>query len=160
MTRLQEIKELQALAEKLQLENSDLIGRYSFAELEAIYNGIGPEAFPEWLRGFISALHPSLAVVALIHDLEWHASDFSRESFTESNRRFKSNGSRAAKGLFGWYDPRRYIVMNQARRFANICQAFGWKAWCDAGIARKRSETIRAVLARPEGEGERPENLC
>ena len=39
-------------------------------ELFSIYNGIGPDSFPEWLRGLVSALHPSLAVAAFIHDIE------------------------------------------------------------------------------------------
>ena len=49
MNRLKEIKELKALAEELQLENREIIRK---------------------LRGLVSALHPSLAVVAFIHDIE------------------------------------------------------------------------------------------
>ena len=78
MNRLKEIKELKRQAEEFQLENREIIGKYSMAELAAIYNGIGPDAFPEWLRDTISALHPSLAVVAFIHDCEWHESDRSK----------------------------------------------------------------------------------
>jgi len=70
MNRLKEIKELKRFAEDLQLENREIIGRYTMPELCSIYNGIGPDSFPDWLRGCISALHPSLAVVAFIHDIE------------------------------------------------------------------------------------------
>ena len=83
MNRLKEIKELKALAEELQLENREIIRKYKITELASIYNGIGPDSFPEWLRGLISALHPSLAVVAFIHDIEWHESDGSKEKFTQ-----------------------------------------------------------------------------
>ena len=89
MNRLKEIKELKALAEELQLENREIIRKYKITELASIYNGIGPDSFPEWLRGLVSTLHPSLAVVAFIHDIEWHESDGSKEKFTESNNRFK-----------------------------------------------------------------------
>ena len=82
MNRLKEIKELKALAEELQLENREIIRKYKITELAGIYNGIGPDSFPEWLRGLVSALHPSLAVVAFIHDIEWHESDGSKEKFT------------------------------------------------------------------------------
>ena len=58
-------------------------------------------------------------------------------SFAGSNERFKSNGRRAAKAAFGWWNPRRYIVMNQARRFGNCCQLFGWKAWLAPSEAKE-----------------------
>ena len=68
--------------------------------------------------------------MAFIHDIEWHESDGSKEKFTESNNRFKTNGYTAAKANYSWWNPLRYIVMNHARRFGNICQLFGWAAWC------------------------------
>ena len=120
MNRLKELKELRAKAESLQLDNAAILRKYNMQQLCAIYNGIGPDSFPDWLRECISALHPSLAVVALIHDVEWHETDKSKEKFTESNDRFKQNGYKVAKAEFGWYNPRRYVVMNQARRFGNI----------------------------------------
>lgn len=144
MNRLKEVKELKALAEELQLENREIIRKYKITELASIYNGIGPDSFPEWLRGLVSALHPSLAVVAFIHGIEWHESDGSKEKFTESNNRFKTNGYMVAKANYSWWNPLRYIVMNHARRFGNICQLFGWAAWCSPGecavCKKKRGE--------------------
>ena len=143
MNRLKELKMLKEKAEELQLDNREILSKYTLTELSAIYNGIGPDSFPEWLRNCISALHPSLAVVALIHDVEWHESDKSKEKFAESNARFKQNGYKVAEAEFGWYNPRRYVVMNQARRFGNICQIFGWGAWttdCICAVCRKRRE--------------------
>ena len=74
-------------------------------------------------------IHPSLEPVAFLHDAEWELSDGTKESFTASNERFKRNGYKVAKAEFSWWRPRRYVVMNHARRFGNICQAFGWSAW-------------------------------
>ena len=42
MNRLKEIKELKALAEKLQLENREIIRKYNMRELCSIYNGMRP----------------------------------------------------------------------------------------------------------------------
>ena len=100
MNKLKEIKQLKETAERLQLENREIIRKYSMTELAGIYNGIGPDSFPEWLRNAISALHPSLAVVAFIHDIEWHESDKSKEKFTESNSRFKRNGYTVARAEY------------------------------------------------------------
>lgn len=144
MNRLKEIKELKRLAEDLQLENREIIGRYTMTELSAIYNGIGPDSFPDWLRGCISALHPSLAVVAFIHDIEWHESDGSEVKFAESNARFKTNGYKVAMAGYGWWNPLRYIVMNDARRFGNLCQLFGWDAWtspCECAVCQKKRKS-------------------
>lgn len=141
MAGLAEIKSLCAQAEKYQLENREILKKYKNTELSSVYNGIGSDSFPEWLRYFISVLHPSLAVVAMIHDVEWHESDCSIGKFGESNARFKRNGYAVAKAKFGWYDLRRYIVMNQARRFGNICQRFGWDGWitpCRCKVCQKK----------------------
>ena len=105
MNRLKEIKKLRTKAESLKLENAEILRKYNMQQLCSIYNGIGPDAFPDWLRDAISALHPSLSVVALIHDVEWHESDLSKETFAESNARFKRNGYTAAKAEYAWYDP-------------------------------------------------------
>ncbi|OQA76210.1 MAG: hypothetical protein BWY31_04646 [Lentisphaerae bacterium ADurb.Bin242] len=144
MASLQEIIDLRARAEKLQLENREILDKYSDEELSQIYNGIGPDAFPAWLRRVISELHPTLAVVAFIHDVEWYESDGSEEKFAESNTRFKTNGYKVAKAEYGWYNPLRYIVMNDARRFGNLCQLFGWDAWassCQCDVSTKKCKT-------------------
>ena len=77
------------------------------SELCSIYNGIGPDAFPEWLRNTISALHPSLAVVAFIHDCEWHESDCSKEKFAASNDRFGKlhEGIASFEKIVEWVNP-------------------------------------------------------
>lgn len=143
MATLIEIQRLCELVKKYELEGREILDKYRNVELASIYNGIGPDAFPEWLRDLISALHPSLAPVAFIHDVEWHESDRSDSKFTASNERFKRNGYTVAKKEFSWYNPRRYVVMNQARRFGNICQIFGWQAWitdCECAVCNKKKE--------------------
>lgn len=122
------VKELIKKARKLRLENVEILDRYSVDEVSAIYNGIGPDRFPEALREFLNTLHPTLQVVALIHDLEYHEGG-TREQFTESNDRFYRNGKTAAFAEYGWYDLRRYLVWNKARQFRNLCELFGWSGW-------------------------------
>ena len=65
-----EIIRLKNLAFHLDLDGTEILDKYKVDELIHIFNGIGPDAFPVWLRNVISTLHPSLAVVALIHDVE------------------------------------------------------------------------------------------
>ena len=129
MASLKEVKRVTELCEKYALEGREVIRGYTNAQLASMYNGIGPEKFPGWLRAVLDALHPSLAPVAFIHDIEWSLSDGTKASFTESNRRFKRNGYKVARAEYAWWNPRRYAVMNSARRFGNVCQALGWAAW-------------------------------
>ena len=129
MATLQEVRRLRLLCEKYELEGREILNRFSDEKLAEVFNGIGPEAFPPWLRAVLDFIHPSLEPVAFLHDAEWELSDGTKESFTASNERFKRNGYKVAKADFSWWRPRRYVVMNHARRFGNICQAFGWSAW-------------------------------
>ena len=129
MTTTEEAHRLRSLCETYGLEGGEILARYTDEELAAIYNGIGPEAFPQWLRAALDAIHPSLAPVAFIHDVEWHESDGSASSFEASNARFRRNGIAVACEAFSWWRPRRYKVMWDAVKFARVCQRFGWSAW-------------------------------
>lgn len=145
MNRLKEIKRLKELAEKYGLEDRGILDKYPMNRLAAVYNGIGPDSFPAWLRNCISALHPTLAPVAFIHDVEWWESDGTDGTFASTNDRFRENGYRAAKAEYGWYNPRRYIVMNQARRFGNYCQMFGKDGWLKCKADREAYEAGKAA---------------
>ena len=129
MASLKEVKRLSELCEKYELEGREVIHGFSNTQLGSLYNGIGPESFPGWLRAVIDFLHPSLEPVAFIHDIEWSLSDGTKDSFTASNKRFKRNGSKVAKAEYAWYNPRRYKVMWDAAKFARVCQRLGWAAW-------------------------------
>ena len=137
-TTVEEARRLRELCERYELENREILAKYTDGQLAAIYNGIGPEAFPQWLRAALDAVHPSLAPVAFIHDVEWHESDGSEESFAESNARFRGNGCTVACAAFGWWRPRRYKVMWDAVKFARVCQRFGWSAWSAPYEARQK----------------------
>ena len=142
-TTVEEARRLRELCERCELENREILAKYTDEQLAAIYNGIGPEAFPQWLRAALDAVHPSLAPVAFIHDVEWHESDGSEESFAESNARFRRNGCKVACAAFGWWRPRRYKVMWDAWKFSRICQRFGWSAWRHPFVMREGRAAAR-----------------
>ena len=129
MDGIDEIMSLRKACEDMELENREILAKYTDGQLSDIYNGIGPEGFPGWLRKALDALHPSLRPVAMIHDVEWHESDGSRATFDMSNARFRRNGCKVACESFGWWRPRRYKVMWDAVKFARICQTFGFGAF-------------------------------
>ena len=130
MANIEKIIELRALASQYMLEDREILDKYTDKELSCIYNGIGPEAFPAWLRVIIDKLNPSLEVVALIHDVEWHETDHTDKTWRQTNARFRRNGQKVAKLKYGWWNPLRYRVMRQAYLFSKACGTMcGKMAW-------------------------------
>ena len=111
MISLDEARKLARQAEDMQFDLPPNFDSLTLSQMAAVANGIGPEAFPEPLRKAIDARHPVLKPVAFIHDIEWDGNDGTRESFLESNRRFLSNGVKAACATYSTWRPGRYLVM-------------------------------------------------
>lgn len=128
MKTIEEIQKLLRICQAAELEGLDLVRNFRLQELAEIYNGIGPDRFPEKLRLALDKLHPSLLPAVFIHDIQYHVGG-TKADFSASNELFKSNGRKMAFYNYAWYDPRRYIVWNKARFFGDLCQAFGWKGW-------------------------------
>ena len=142
---IEEVRRLRDECERYQLDGREILKQHSDEELARIYNGIGPETFPDWMRKALDALHPLLKCLALIHDVEWEYSDGTEKSFKESNQRFRRNGIKVANIEFKWYDPRRYVVMFDAVKFAALCQMFGWSIWARERI-KKAKAIARAII--------------
>lgn len=115
-------------ARELRLENVEILDRYSEEEISRIYNGIGPDRFPDWLRKIVTESAELFEAAALIHDVEYDEGG-TREQFTAANDRFRRNCYTLVKDRYGWYDIRRYLWMNKARRWSNYCELFGWSGW-------------------------------
>lgn len=122
------VKELIRKARELNLENVGILDRYSVEEISVIYNGIGPDRFPDWLRKIVTESAELFEAAALIHDVEYDEGG-TREQFTAANDRFRRNCYTLVKDRYGWYDIRRYLWMNKARRWSNYCELFGWSGW-------------------------------
>lgn len=143
MASISEIKNMIELADKLELENAEILHKYTPKELTYIYNGIGPDSFPDCLRQFINLLNPTLEVTAFIHDVEWHESDKTEATFKASNERLTRNGIVLAKHKYSWFNPIRYKVILQAKKFGKLCQMFGFDAWqsdCTCKVCQKTRE--------------------
>lgn len=123
-----EVLELINLAEEQQLDNREILEKYSYSQLLEISNGIGADWMPESLRTLIDTLNPTLKAVALIHDVEFYEGG-TREQFYASNRRFYDNGIKAAKWNYAWYNPLRYHVIWQAWKYWKLLDEFGLWAW-------------------------------
>ena len=77
-------------------------------------------------------IDPTLRIAADLHDLMYYFADGSDEQFSKANKAFAANGTILARHAYPWYDPRRYVVIFRAYRFAAICQKLGYLAYVNA----------------------------
>lgn len=151
MISKKELNQAREIAANLELEGRELLFEKTDEDILSVINGIGPEWFPPILRKTIDEFNPSLVVAAMIHDLEWHFGDGTKEHFDASNARFRRNGYRVAMNKYAWYSPRRYLVMRQSRRFARLCQMFGWPTY-RSSVERRKEMQYEIALRHVTGE--------
>ena len=109
-----------------EFEGKEIVKDFTIAEIEAIYNGIGPDRFPEWLRDIITMANGLFQPAALIHDLRFDIGG-TKEDFTAANDEFRENCYALVNAAYAWYDPRRYKWLFRAWRYAGYCEEFGWE---------------------------------
>lgn len=88
----------------------------SYARLQKVYNGIGAEWMPKFLRKFITWLLTGLEAAALVHDFEWSKQKKSLWHFLVSNLRL-------------WYNAAKLRHFFSGGTAALICTIFGWSAY-------------------------------
>ena len=112
-----------------QLDGTDLAEGFTAAQLAAMFNGIGPESWPQALRDALDDLAADLMPAAFIHDIRYATGDGTREDFDRANKELRANGEKIANAKYAWYHPMRYITRRRARTFASLCQRYGWDAY-------------------------------
>ena len=115
-------------AKQNNLDGREILDRFSAGELAEIYNGIGPDRFPDWLRNIVTEANGLFEPAALIHDVRYHIGG-TKSDFTAANDEFRENCYTLVKAAYGWYDPRRYKWLFRAWRYAGYCQEFGWEGY-------------------------------
>ena len=98
---------------------------------EPACNGIGAEWMWDNLRDMLGAFNPTLTLAADIHDMRYEigGNDADRE-FADDE--FLENAIICADAEYCWFNPLRYHVRKQARKFYFILRIAGGKAWEDA----------------------------
>lgn len=128
MPTIQHIRQLITIARQNNLECLSVVWRFDEDEIAKIYNGIGPDRFPDWLRAIITEANGLFEPAALIHDLQYHIGG-TKKDFTFANDVFLRNCRTLVKSVYSWYDPRRYKWLFRAWRYAEYCQEFGWEGF-------------------------------
>ena len=128
MATIQRIRQLITIAREYSLYGLEAVYRFDEDELKEIYNGIGPDRFPDWLRLIITGANGLFEPAALIHDVRYHRGG-TKADFTAANNEFQENCYLLVKAAYSWYDPRRYKWLFRAWRYAGYCEEFGWEGY-------------------------------
>ncbi|MBQ9501778.1 MAG: hypothetical protein IJU70_06455 [Lentisphaeria bacterium] len=119
------LPQLIAAARQHNLAGLAVLWNFSMEELQRIYNGLGPDRFPQWLRDLVTEASGLFEPAALIHDVRFHVGG-TRGDFSAANVEFHENCKTLVKAAYAWYDPRRYKWLFRAWRYYRYCQDFGW----------------------------------
>ena len=97
--------------------------------LVRVYNGIGPEAWPERYRGWVTSVLSRYEPEALIHDWEFVFRPKTYFSFTLANLRWACNSI-----IKAWHTHRRvgklfWVDASCGVACAFCCQLGGWQAY-------------------------------
>lgn len=125
---------------------------FSAARLAVMYNGAGPDWLPASVR---SALTKKLAwaeAAFLIHDVDFHFSDGTAESFAAANDRLEHNCLTLANVTHPMGDSshlQRAEARTEALIVGEACRRFGWKAWLEAHEKNLPRQGLREKNTNP-----------
>lgn len=141
-----ELASLREEATRLGLHGRETLLATPDKDVMAIANGIGASWMPERLRKALDALHPSLVLPSVIHDLQYYFGAGTWYDFQRANRDFEANGVLVSR-TFEWWDPRRWWIAHKARQYRAILDALGWIAYLQA----VRDRQTGALTSPPDG---------
>lgn len=128
---------------RLNLSRSESFDKLSKAQFAAIYNGYGPDSWPDKLRSAITAIYDNWEPLAAVHDVDFHFSDGTRKVWLEATARWGINASLALSDRYPmrkpWLWPARAIAWAKLRASYRALQVGSWGAWENAAKARSKS---------------------
>lgn len=128
-----EIEELIATARDAKLEGVELLNGDPEA-IALVYNGIGPEEWPEEWRRAITRCFNLFQPAALIHDLRFTYASGTRRDFDYANVEFHNNCLKLARYSIPWWRVlKRFLADGSALAFYEaVSSPFGWNAYVKA----------------------------
>lgn len=128
-----EIEELIATARDAKLEGVELLNGDPEA-IALVYNGIGPEEWPEEWRRAITRCFNLFQPAALIHDLRFTYASGTRRDFNFANIEFHNNCLKLARFSIPWWRVlKRFLADGSVLAFYKaVSSPFGWDAYVKA----------------------------
>lgn len=130
--RLNEINRLRAEVARLNLQGRDIVLSLTLEQLDAAYNGCGPEYLPSFARKALDKITAVFAPAVMVHDVDFTNADGLKAAFDAANFRLLVNCVKCALDSAPWNSRQRYILLAEAWAIYRACDKFGWSAWLAA----------------------------
>ena len=132
ITRQNELNRLRAEVLRLDLQGRDAVLALTLDELDAAFNGCGPEFLPEGARQSLDRLLSVFAPAVMVHDVDFTLADGLKAAFDAANLRLLVNCVQCALDAATWNSWKRYTLLGESWAIYRACDNFGWSAWLAA----------------------------
>lgn len=130
--RQNELNRLRAEVARLNLQGCVIVLALPLDELDAAFNGCGPEYLPSFARKALDKITAVFAPAVMVHDVDFTNADGLKAAFDAANKRLLVNCVKCALDAAPWYSRQRYILLAEAWAIYRACDKFGWSAWLAA----------------------------
>lgn len=128
---------------RLNLSRPAVFDTLTASEFASIYNGYGPDSWPDGLRKAITWIYDNWTTLAGVHDVDFHFSDGTLTGWLEATARWEINASLALEARYPlrkpWLYPARLIAWAKLRASYRALQLGSWGAWVDAAARRVKA---------------------
>ena len=132
ITRQNELNRLRAEVSRLELQGRDAVLALTLDELDAAFNGCGPEFLPDAARQTLDRVTSVFAPAVMVHDVEFTLADGLKAAFDAANLRLLVNCAKCALDAAPWNSWKRYTLLGESWAIYRACDKFGWSAWLAA----------------------------
>lgn len=148
---IEKIRQMRAEVIRLNLARPTLFDCLTDEDLAAIYNGYGPDAWPEQLRDIITFVYRWYTLLPLIHDVEFRFSDGTWEGWHNTCVNWEHNMWVMYAQKFPdrphWYELRLKAHMWYDRKklklSLSLLKKFSWNAWTNCADINLQPESKR-----------------
>lgn len=124
------VEDLYYVSVDADLDGMEFLAPFSYEQMAAEYNGIGPESLSEKQRKKLTKWLKLFEPACLIHDMRFSVSDGQRQAFNYANMELRDNCLKLSSWAYGWYNWKRYRARFAARvMYAAVCTPAGWEVW-------------------------------
>ena len=137
-TDLHEAANARADVLRIDLSRSPRFDRLTEDEFAEIYNGYGPDSWPQSIRAAVTWIYRNFEPLAAVHDVDFHFSDGSKKGWLEATSRWAVNISLMLDDRYPisrwWTLPVRAYAWAKLRASWRALQIGSWPAWTNAAI--------------------------
>lgn len=102
------------------------------AEIERVFNGIGPGYLAGWIRRLLDSFFEIFLPAVWKHDYRFSYGDGTIVDFNDANRELADNCRICADAEYGAWNPLRYLARWVGEQFGTACERFGMLAYLRA----------------------------